>query len=323
MGYAGGGILAFDDGGEVERFDDGGSAKNKEDRSAFMQDLIDTFGYSGASDSAPEMPGYLKRAGDYFTKPRAKPTPTIDSTPSQAEIDAIRATNKDLPAPGPTQAQRDAFYEKGAPSSTGAKADSSLGGILAGLRKEGPQGELGADYLEKLKALEEGADKRMSKADKMAMAKGFLKFGSTAAPGGIGQAAVAGLGEYTDQYGKAVESDEKFRMENAKLQSDIQNLRRAEERGDVKLAADLKDKIEDRANRLQTANIAAAASRSSGAREEAYVKQLMAQGMTLEQALQAVKGAGRAESNDIVRAKAALAQINEQLLTMKKDDPSL
>ena len=78
----------------------------------------------------------------------------------------------------------------------------------------------------------------------------------------------------------------------------------------------------DRENRLQTANISASASRSSGAREDAYVKQLMAQGMTLEQALQAVKGAGKAESNDIVRAKAALAQINEQLMLMKKDDPS-
>lgn len=292
-----------------------------------MQDLIDTFGYSGASDTAPEVPGYLKRAGEYLTKPRAKPTPTIASTPSQDEINAIRATNTALPSDGPTQAQRDAFYEngvKGSQGSTGAQpsGQSSLGGILAGLRKEGPKGELGADYLEKLKGFEAGAGERLSKADKLAMAKGFLKFGSTPAPGGIGQAAVAGLTEYTEGYGKAIESDEKFRMENAKLQSDIENLRRAEERGDVKLAAELQDKIADRANRLQQASISASASGRAGAREDAYIKQLMAQGMSLEQALQAVKGAGRAESNDITRAKAALAQINEQLLTMKKDDPS-
>jgi uncharacterized protein YoaH (UPF0181 family) len=189
------------------------------------------------------------------------------------------------------------------------------------LRKEGPQGELGADYLKRLQDLESGADKRLSRADKLAMAKGFLKFGSTPAPGGIGQAAIAGLGEYTEGYGKALESDEKFRMENAKLQSDIQNLRRAEERGDVKLAAELQEKIADRANRLQTANISAAASGRAGVRDDAYIKQLMAQGMSLEQALQAVKGAGRAESNDIARAKAALAQINEELILLKKDDP--
>jgi uncharacterized protein YoaH (UPF0181 family) len=110
-------------------------------------------------------------------------------------------------------------------------------------------------------------------------------------------------------------------MENAKLQSDIQNLRRAEERGDVKLAAELQEKIEDRANRLQTANISASAATSGRAQDAAYVKQLMAQGMSLEQALQAVKGAGKAESNDIARAKAALAQINDELTFMKKDDP--
>ena len=98
-------------------------------------------------------------------------------------------------------------------------------------------------------------------------------------------------------------------MENAKLQNDIENLRRAEERGDVKLAAELQDKIADRANRLQTAQIGASASQSAGAREDAYVKQLMAQGMSLEQALQAVKGAGKSESNDIARLKAADASL--------------
>lgn len=328
MGYAGGGILAFEDGGEVEHFDDGGSAK---DRSAFKQDLMDLLGietYSDAKNAPPEIPEWMRKTGDYFTKPREKKTMT------PAQLDNLAASKGVFPEGSPALSEGTTTPATAAPSAgatgsqgsgsggAGTKTDSSLGGILAGLRKEGPQGELGADYLEKLKALEEGADKRMSRADKLAMAKGFLKFGSTAAPGGIGQAAVAGLGEYTEGYGKAIESDEKFRMENAKLQSDIQNLRRAEERGDVKLAADLKDKIEDRANRLQTANISASAARSAGAREETYVKQLMAQGMTLEQALQAVKGAGRAESNDIVRAKAALAQINEQLITMKKDDPS-
>lgn len=324
MGYAGGGILAFADGGDT---------KDEEERSAFQQDLIDMFGYSGAKDTRPEVPEWLTKTKDYFTKPREKKTMSPDQLNALAaskgvypEGSPVLSEGTTTPA-GPTQAERYALFEKsaggakGATGSTGS-APSSLGGILAGLRKEGPQGELGADYLEKLKALEAGADKRLSRADKIAMAKGFLKFGSTPAPGGIGQAAVAGLGEYTDQYAKAIESDEKFRMENAKLQSDIQNLRRAEERGDVKLAAELQEKIADRANRLQTAQISAAASGRAGAREDAYVKQLMAQGMSLEQALQAVKGAGRAESNDIVRAKAALAQINEQLLTMKKDDPS-
>jgi hypothetical protein len=209
----------------------------------------------------------------------------------------------------------------GAPGGVGTKADSGLSGILAGLRKEGPKGELGSDYIKTLEENLAGADKRMSKADKLAMAKGFLKFGATPAPGGIGQAAIAGLGEYTDQYGKAIESDEKYKADINKQKQDILALQRAEERGDVKLAAEIQEKIADRANRLQTANISAAASGRAGAREDAYVKQLMGQGMSLEQALQVVKGAGKAESNDIARAKAALTQLNEEILTMKKDDP--
>jgi hypothetical protein len=313
MGYAGGGILAF--AGEDESLVDSGiDPETGEPYKSVNPFDIGRFARQG------------KSIAEYYKEtPKAAP-PTAADRKAQAQMEVqdmegssakpstVRATAAPAgPSAGATGSK--------APSATASDV-SGLGSILAGLRKDGPQGELGTDYLKRLQELEAGADKRLSKADKIAMAKGFLKFGSTPAPGGIGQAAIAGLGEYTEGYGKAIESDEKFRMENAKLQSDIQNLRRAEERGDVKLAAELQEKIADRANRLQTANISAAASGRAGVREDAYVKQLMAQGMTLEQALQAVKGAGKAESNDINRAKAALAQINEQLLLMKKDDPA-
>lgn len=256
--------------------------------------------------------------------------PEAKAMPTEGEFKAFdEATQRYLaeqkgkaPAAGPTGgAEGSKAY--GAPSGGGAGAGpSSLGGILAGLRKEGPQGELGADYIKTLEENLAGADKRMSRADKIAMAKGFLKFGSTPAPGGIGQAAVAGLGEYTEGYAKAIESDEKYRAELNKQKQDVLALQRAEERGDVKLASEIQDRMADRANRLQTAQISASASGRAGAREDAYVRELMKGGMSLQEALQAVKGAGRVESNDIVRAKAALAQINEQLLTMKKDDPA-
>ena len=60
MSYAGGGVVAFDEGGGV--------------KSAFQQDLIKNFGYSGAKDAPPEVPQYLKNTYDYFTKP-PKPDP--------------------------------------------------------------------------------------------------------------------------------------------------------------------------------------------------------------------------------------------------------
>jgi hypothetical protein len=298
MGYAGGGILAFADEGLVNSGIDPETGEPYKSVNPFD---IGRFARKGQS-----IEEYYKE------KPKGKePTEADRKAQAQMEVQDIEGSSAKMPTvakAGP--AGPSAGGQASKPSSAQADETSGLSSILAGLRKEGPQGGLGSDYLDKLKALESGADQRMSRADKIAMAKGFLKFGSTAAPGGIGQAAVAGLSEYTDQYGKAIESDEKFRMENAKLQSDIQNLRRAEERGDVKLAAELQEKIADRANRLQTANISAAASGRAGVRDDAYIKQLMAQGMSLEQALQAVKGAGRAEANDIARiakADAALA----------------
>jgi hypothetical protein len=313
MGYAGGGILAFAEGG-LGNMDEQIDPETGEPYKSVNPFDIGRFARQG------------KSIAEYYKETPKAPAATAADRKAQAqmEVQDMEGSSAKASTIKPTTAPAAPSVASKPPSASSAASSetSGISGILANLRKEGPQGELGANYLKRLQDLEAGADKRLSRADKIAMAKGFLKFGSTPAPGGIGQAAIAGLGEYTEGYGKAIESDEKFRMENAKLQSDIENLRRAEERGDVKLAAELQEKIADRANRLQTANISAAASGRAGVREDAYVKQLMAQGMSLEQALQAVKGAGRAESNDITRAKAALAQINEQLLLMKKDDPA-
>jgi hypothetical protein len=311
MGYAGGGILAF---------------AGDEDYGSLINSNIDPETGEPYKSVNPLDIGRFARQGksieEYYKEKSKAVPPTEADRKAQAQMEVQDLEGSKAKDPTVRTAAGPSAGATGSKASSGAGSeDSSISGILAGLRKDGPKGELGSDYLKRLQDLEAGADKRLSKADRLAMAKGFLKFGSTAAPGGIGQAAVAGLGEYAEGYGKAIESDEKFRAENAKLQSDIQNLRRAEERGDVKLASEIRDKIEDRANRLQQANISASATGRAGAREDAYVKQLMGQGMTLEQALQAVKGAGKAESNDIARAKAALAQINDELTFMKKDDP--
>ena len=309
MGYAGGGILAF--AGEDESLVNSGiDPETGEPYKSVNPFDIGRFARKGQSI-----------AEYYKEKPKAVP-PTDADRKAQAQMEVQDMEGSSAKTPTVKAAAPSVASKPSKAPSAQADETSGLSSILAGLRKEGPQGELGADYLKRLQDLESGADKRLSRADKLAMAKGFLKFGSTPAPGGIGQAAIAGLGEYTEGYGKALESDEKFRMENAKLQSDIQNLRRAEERGDVKLAAELQEKIADRANRLQTANISAAASGRARASDDAYVKQLMAQGMSLEQALQAVKGAGRAEANDIARmakADAALAgDVNYLRYSMSK-----
>jgi hypothetical protein len=314
MGYAGGGILAFAEGGL------GGMDEQIDPETGEPYRSVNPFDIGRFARQGKSIAEYYKET------PKAKPATAADRR-AQAEMEV-----QDMEGSSAKPSTIRAAAAPAGPSAgaTGSKAPSAqavetsgLSSILAGLRKEGPQGELGTDYLKRLQELEAGADKRLSRADKIAMAKGFLKFGSTPAPGGIGQAAIAGLGEYTEGYSKALESDEKFRMENAKLQSDIENLRRAEERGDVKLAADIQEKIADRMNRLQTAQISASATGRAGDREDKAIQQIMKdKGLSYADAYQFAKGAGRFESNDITRAKAALAQINEQLLLMKKDDPA-
>jgi hypothetical protein len=304
MGYAGGGILAFADEGLV---DTGIDPETGEPYKSVNPLDIGRFARQGKS-----IEEYYKET------PKVKPATEADrKAQAQMEVQDIEGSGAKAPTVKTADTGPSIASQPSRSPSAQAAETSGLSSILAGLRKEGPQGELGSGYLDRLKALESGADKRMSRAGSLAAARAFAKFGSTATPGGIGQAALMGLGDYAEGYGKAVESDEKFRMENAKLQSDIENLRRAEERGDVKLAAELQEKIADRANRLQIANISAAATGRAGARDDAYVKQLVAQGMSLEQALQAVKGAGRAESNDIARMKAADAALASNIGYMR------
>jgi hypothetical protein len=238
MGYAGGGILAFagEDGSLIEDPQFGGSSTPMVEKVENPRMSVDELfkKYPGLEGKVG-----LSQIQDY-TSGRSVP-PESAKAPAPAPTVAAPKPEIKLPPAAPSTGSQAAR----APSAQAGEA-SDISSILAGLRKEGPQGELGSSYLEKLKALESGADKRMDKAGSLAAARAFAKFGSTAAPGGIGQAALMGLGDYAEGYGKAVESDEKFRMENAKLQADIENLRRAEERGDVKLASDIQSKIKDR-----------------------------------------------------------------------------
>jgi hypothetical protein len=301
MGYAGGGILAFagEDGSLVEDPQFGGSPGLDADQARMDQLKLqkDKEQYEFLKTASPVAAERLLANNPMLRNAVTPPAPTV------------AANTKPEVKPAPDVPKTDNQPSR-APSAQAAET-SGLSSILAGLRKEGPQGQLGSGYLDKLKGLESGADKRMDKATSLAAARAFAKFGSTAAPGGAGQAAVMALGDYAEGYGKAVESDEKFRMENIKLQSDIDNLRRAEERGDVKLAAELQEKIADRANRLQTAQISASATGRAGDREDKAIQQIMKEkGLGYTEALQLYKRAGlNVENTDIARQKAADAAL--------------
>ena len=98
-------------------------------------------------------------------------------------------------------------------------------------------------------------------------------------------------------------------------------MRRAESRGDVKLASELEDKIKDRQNKIQTAQISASSAGASGRQEQATIDRVMKEnpGMSYLDALQAVKGAGKVEGVDVQKAKLLLKDINEQIFALGAD----
>jgi hypothetical protein len=204
-----------------------------------------------------------------------------------------------------------------------AKGASTFAQFLAERRAAGPKGEVGAEFEKYLDERLGKSAERLARDERMAMAKGFLKFASTPAPGGIGQAAAAGLGEYATGVEAARKSQETMENEAQKARMELDKARRAEARGDVAGAQEAYDKYEDRMNRIKTAQISAGAAGQATRAEQASVERVMKDnpGMGYLEALQAVRGAGKFESTELQRAKAALEQINNSLLFMKKDDP--
>jgi hypothetical protein len=200
-----------------------------------------------------------------------------------------------------------------------AKGDTSFAKFLAEIKEAGPKGQIGAQYEKFLDERLGKSAERLSRDERMAMAKGFLKFASTPAPGGIGQAAAAGLTEYATGVEAARKAQDTMENEAQKARMDLDKARRAEERGDVAAAQEAYNKYEDRMNRIKTAQISAGAAGQAGRFEREAVERVMAEnpGMKFADALQIVKGAGRFESTEVQRMKAASEALNKNIAYMR------
>jgi len=323
---AGGGIIAFADEGLVDLEE----ALKKRD-----------------SEEKPKS-GLFKSLGQDFSKNLAAMTPTKKYSPEQ--LDEIARGQGVFPEGSPALPTETASAEEmarlkksvegPAKASEGAKAPGtpsplmqatagkSLAQFLADRKELGPQGTLGDKFEKFIDERLGGSADRLSKAEKLAAAQGFIKFGTEAAPGGIGQAALKGLGTYAEGYGKAAATEDAIKLETEKMRKDLEVARRAEERGDVEGAQKAYDSAANRQTQIQTAQIHAAASMAGhGAAQKAQdvaIDRIMKEkGVGYTEALQIYKRAGlNVENTDIARAKAALAAINEQLMFMKKDDPA-
>jgi hypothetical protein len=151
------------------------------------------------------------------------------------------------------------------------------------------------------------------------MAEAFSKFGSTAGP--IGVAASQALGGFAKGEAAARKDEDKMKLEGMKMQSDLEKARRAEARGDLDAAEKFYTSAEDRKNRLEAANIGAAASGQAARFEKEAIERVMAEkGVDFSTALQMVRGAGRTESVELQKQKAILASLDSQILLAKKED---
>jgi hypothetical protein len=176
QGYISGVNLA--QGGEVRHFASDGYVDPN--RSAFQQDLIDTFGYSNAKDD--EKPEWLKSSINYFTKPR-QPKVVPPTMPPELKNIPIRSnvpTNQDF---------RD-FDQAAALFQA-----ENMGKNAPAQAQEAPKSRLD-EYMERMLAREKAIDAQRGDDKHMALLTaglGMLGGTSPYAMANIGQGALAGV----------------------------------------------------------------------------------------------------------------------------------
>jgi hypothetical protein len=247
QGMAGGGIIAFAGEGPslVEDPQFGGGVP-----------ITNTVRPMSVEELFKEYPGLEGKVGlaqikDY-TSGRVIPPESAKAKPAPVAAPAAAAAPK--PEVKPLVAKEGADTEGRNDRSGVITGARNLQTFFDEQKKLGPKGELGADF-EKFLSEYVGDSDRLSRKERMAMAKGFLKFASTPAPGGIMQAAAAGLGEYATGVEAAKDAEDKIKFETAKIKGDLDKARRAEARGDVDAAQKAYDSAANRENQIKVAQM--------------------------------------------------------------------
>jgi hypothetical protein len=293
---AGGGIIAFGDGGDVPGYYDG--------------DLIEGFGTNPEAAAMDQM-----RVADMQLAEKRKRYESVKAmSPVAAERMLAEDPNLEIRTPVVAPAAAPVVKKDEAPpvppTATTTTADTQktgLDAILEDRRRrlgiDGP-GEKSEAFMKALEERQAGMGKQ-SEADRyLRMAEAFSKFGSTAGP--IGVAASQALGGFAKGEAAARREDDKMKLEGVKMQADLEKARRAEERGDLDAAEKFYSSAEDRKNRLEAANISASASGQTARFDKEAVERIMREeGVSFAQALERVKGAGRSEGIDMQIGKEA------------------
>jgi hypothetical protein len=304
---AGGGIIAFADGDLVEDPLAAFSGVTPEAMAADQLRIDEekrkkaVKQYNFLKDASPVAAARML-ADNPSLEPKAAPATTPAAAPVAKKEDAA-------PAAAPANA------------ATEYNSPTGLAAVLAERRKllgiDGP-GEKSEAFMKAMEERQAGMGKEREADRYLRMAESFAKFGSTAGP--IGKAASEALGGFAKGEAAARKEEDKMKLEGMKMQADLEKARRAEERGDLDAAEKFYTSAEDRKVKL----IAAEKSGTGAAtkfEQEAIAKVMEANpGMSFLEALQSVRGAGRAESTTLQNQKAVLASLDAQILTAKKDE---
>ena len=237
MGYAGGGILAFQEGGmgmTNPEFGGGVDPNMDQNRLDSLQLQKDIEKYNFLKDASPVAAERLLASNPIL---RDKVTP---AAPAAA-------------APKPEAKPPAAKPEGGAPVDRSVAAATGMKSLEEQMREQerlmGPNTAnegLNAKIAERLA----GMSKREKQDELAAIRNAFIKFGTEASPGGIGVAALKGIGSYGDASDAAKKAREGMDLELTKMQADIKKGERAEKRGNLDAAAKAFESAENRKLRL-------------------------------------------------------------------------
>jgi hypothetical protein len=262
MGMAGGGIIAFAGEGpslvEDPQFGGFGSMDANADQARLDQLKLqkDIEKYEFLKDASPVA---AKRMLDENPILKSKVTPAAPAAPT-----ATAAPKPDTKPPA-TRPEGGAPVDRGIAALTGVKSLEQQMAEQERLMGPNTANEgLNAKIAERLA----GMSKKEKQDELAAIRRGFIEFGTTASPAGMGVAALRGIGSYGEASDAAKKAREGMDLELTKMQADIKKAERAEKRGNLDAAAKSYENAENRQlriaemqNQLKVANISA--SRSS------------------------------------------------------------
>jgi hypothetical protein len=311
---AGGGIIAFEEGGDVPGF--------------YMGELVDgnyDYSQSGYRDLAKERAEKERKQKEAFL---AENAPEALAAMRKREADAksgfTESSFKDFDqAQALLEKERYGTKPPGTPpvpptaavTTTDTGKATGLDAILEDRRRrlgiDGP-GEKSEAFMKALEERQAGMGKERESDRYLRMAEAFAKFGSTAGP--IGAVASEALGGFAKGEAAARKEDDKFKLEGMKMQADLEKARRAEERGDLDAAQKAYDSYEDRKAKLQAAEKTATGQGQATRFEKEAIERIMKEkGVDFSTALREVRGAGKADTIDMQIASKAYAAVQESI----------